>query len=168
MQIAIRHPEIVDKMILGSALAKRNGVPDWFWDFMKQAKLENMPEQLKTAYKQVATDTSGLQIMHDKDAKRMVNFKDIPDELIKSIKAPTLIIISDKDVITPEHAIELHRHIANSELAIIPGGHGEYIGEITTMKPDSKESDFVIPMIERFLDKKRSDGNKRIKETTNR
>ena len=122
LQIAIRHPEIVDKIVLGSALAKRNGVPEWFWDFMKQAKLENMPEQLITAYKQVAADTNGLQIMHDRDVKRMINFKDIPDEQIKSIKAPALIIIGDKDVITPEHAIELHRQITNSELAIIPGG----------------------------------------------
>lgn len=154
LQIAIRHPQIVDKIILGSTLAKRNGVPDWFWGFMKQAKLENMPEQLKTAYKQVAPDTSGLQIMHDKDAKRMVNFKDIPDEQIKSIKAPTLIIIADKDVITPEHAIELHRQIANAELAIIPGVHGEYIGEITTINPNTRESEFVAPMIQKFLDKK--------------
>ena len=30
LQIALRHPEIVHKMILGSALARRNGVPDWF------------------------------------------------------------------------------------------------------------------------------------------
>jgi len=154
LQIAIRHPEIVDKMILGSALAKRNGAPSWFWDFMKQAKLENMPEQLKVAYKKVAPDTNGLQIMHDRDAKRMVNFKDIPDAQLKSIKAPSLIIIGDKDVITPEHAIELHRQIANSELAIIPGGHGEYIGEITTIKPDFKESELVVPMIEKFLNKK--------------
>ncbi len=154
LQIAIRHPEIVHKIVLGSALAKRNGVPDWFWKFMEQAKLENMPEQLKMAYKQVAPDTSGLQIMHDRDAKRMVNFKDIPDEELKSIKAPVLIIIGDKDIITPEHAIELHRQIANSELAIIPGGHGEYIGEITTIKPNFKESELVIPMIEKFLDKK--------------
>lgn len=154
LQIAIRHPEITDKIVLGSALAKRNGVPDWFWDFMKQAKLENMPEQLKTAYKQVAPDTNGLQIMHDRDAKRMVDFKDISDEQIKSIKAPALIIIGDKDVITPEHALELHRQISNAELAIIPGGHGEYIGEITTLKPDTKESDFVVPMIEKFLDRK--------------
>lgn len=154
LQIAIRHPEIVGKMILGSALAKRNGVPDWFWGFMEQARLENMPEQLKEGYKKVAADTNGLQIMHDRDAKRMVNFKDIPDEQIKSIKAPTLIIIGDKDVITPEHAIELHRQIANSELAIIPGGHGEYIGEVTTIKPGFKESDLVLPMIEKFLDKK--------------
>ena len=153
LQIAIRHPEIVNKIVLGSALAKRSGVPEWFWGFMEQAKLENMPEQLKTAYKQVAPDTSGLQVMHDRDAKRMVNFKDIPNEQIKAIKAPTLIIIGDKDVITLEHTIELHKQIENSELAIIPGGHGEYIGEITTITPDTKESEFVVPMIEKFLNK---------------
>lgn len=154
LQIAIRHPELVNKMIAASALCKRNGVPSWFWGFMEQARLENMPEQLKEAYRQVAPDTTGLQAMHDKDAQRMINFKDIPDEKIKAIPAPTLIVIGDKDVITPEHAIEMNRLIANSQLAIIPGGHGEYIGEITTLNPDTKESDFIIPMIERFLDKK--------------
>lgn len=154
LQMAIRHPEIVHKMILGSALAKRNGVPDWFWGFMQKAKLENMPEQLKVGYKKVAADKNGLQLMHDRDAKRMINFKDIPDEQIKSIKVPTLIIIGDKDIITPEHAIEMHRQIANSELAIIPGGHGEYMGEITTITPSFKESDLVAPMIEKFLDRK--------------
>jgi pimeloyl-ACP methyl ester carboxylesterase len=154
IQIAIRHPGIVNKMILGSALAKRNGVPGWFWEFMSNAKLDNMPEQLKAGYKSVAPDPNGLQVMHDRDAKRMVNFKDIPDEQIKSIKARTLIIVGDKDVITPEHALELHRQIANSELAIIPGGHGQYIGEATTINPDFKESDLVVPMIEKFLDKK--------------
>ncbi|TAH40587.1 MAG: alpha/beta hydrolase [Bacteroidetes bacterium] len=156
LHIAIRHPEFVDKIILGSALAKRNGVPPWFWGFMENAKLENMPELLKLGYKKVAADTNGLQVMHDRDAKRMVNFKDIPDEQIKSITAPTLIVIGDKDVITPEHAIELHRQIANSELAIIPGGHGQYIGEVTTITPDFKESDLIVPMIEKFLDKKHS------------
>jgi pimeloyl-ACP methyl ester carboxylesterase len=160
LQIAIRHPELVDKIIAASALCKRNGVPSQFWGFMEQARLENMPEQLKEGYKKVASDTSGLQVMHDKDAKRMVDFKDISDEKIKSIKAPTLIIIGDKDVITPEHAIEMHRLIDNSELAIIPGGHGEYIGEITTLKPNYKESDFVaVPLIESFLEKRNDNDN---------
>lgn len=155
IQIAIRHPEIVNKIILASALSKRNGVPVQFWDFMKQAQLSNMPEQLKEAYLQVSPNPAGLQIMHDKDAKRMINFTDIPDEQIKSIKAPTLIIIADQDIIQPEHAIEMHRQITNSELAIIPGIHGEYIEEITTLKSGSKESRFVIPMIEDFLNKAR-------------
>lgn len=153
MQIAIRHPEIVNKIVLASALAKRNGVPDGFWSFMDHASLDNMPVQLKEAYNKVAPDPKGLQIMHDKDARRMVNFKDIPDDQVQSIKAPALIIIGDRDVITPEHAIQLHRLIANSELAILPGGHGEYIGEITTLKPDFEESDLIaVPIVEKFLD----------------
>lgn len=155
LQIAIRHPEIVDKIILGSALAKRNGVPEQFWRFMEQASLDNMPEKLKEAYNKVASNPSGLQVMHDRDVKRMVDFKDIPDEQIKSIQAQTLIIIGDKDVIKPEHAIELNRQIVNSELAIIPGGHGEYIGEVTTLTPDFKESSLAaLTLIENFLEKR--------------
>ena len=56
-------------------------------------------------------------------------------------------------MITPEHAIELHRLMANSELAIIPGGHGEYIGEITTLQPGFEENQLVVPMIKKFLNK---------------
>lgn len=153
LQIAIRHPEIVDKLILGSALCNRDGVAEQFWDFMKQAKLSNMPAELKDAYLKVSSNPKALQTMHDKDAERMINFKNIADEQIKSIKAPTFIIIGDKDVIKPEHAIQLHREIAGSKLAIIPGGHGEYIEEITTLKSGSKEAEFVIPMIEGFLNK---------------
>jgi pimeloyl-ACP methyl ester carboxylesterase len=152
LQIAIRHPEKVNKLILGSALAKRNGVPEWFWDFMKNASLENMPALLKVGYNKVAADTNGLQVMHDRDVKRMQHFTDIPDEQMKAVNAHTLIIIGDKDIITPEHALQLNRLIKNSSLAIIPGGHGDYIGEITTIGPDFKESDLIVPMIEKFLD----------------
>jgi pimeloyl-ACP methyl ester carboxylesterase len=155
LQIAIRHPELADKIILGSALAKRSGAPDWFWDFMKTASLQNMPPQLQMAYKKVAPDSNGLQVMHDRDAKRMVHFKDIPDEQLAAIKVPVLIINGDKDVITIEHAMELHKKIVNSELAIIPGAHGEYIGEVTTIKADFKESEMVVPMIEKFLNKRK-------------
>lgn len=154
LHIAIRHPEIVNKMVLGSALAKRNGVPDFFWGFMQQAQLANMPQPLKDAYMAVNPDSAGLQTMHDKDAARMLAFSDIPEEKLRAIKAPTLIIIGDKDVITPEHAQEMQRLIAGSELAIIPGGHGEYIGEITTLTEDFNERTLVVPLIEKFLDKK--------------
>jgi pimeloyl-ACP methyl ester carboxylesterase len=161
VQIAIRHPEIVDKIIVASAMCKRDGAPPQFWDFMNHARLDNMPQLLKEAYKQVAPDPNGLQNMHDKDVKRMVNFKDIPNEKLTAIKAQTLIIIGDKDVVTPEHAVEMHRLITNSELAIIPGGHGDYIGEITTLKPQYKNTDFEIPLIENFLESKQS-GEKKL------
>ncbi|AWL09693.1 Chloride peroxidase [Aquirufa nivalisilvae] len=153
LQVAIRHPNLVNKLILGSALAKRHGVPAWFWDFMSNAHLDNMPAALKEGYIQVASNPNNLQIMHDRDAKRMVHFIDIPDEQLIAIEAPTLIIIGDKDIISPEHALELHRLIANSELAIIPGGHGEYIGEVTTLNAEFKESELAVPLMEKFLNK---------------
>ncbi len=97
LHIAIRHPKVVNKIVLGSALSKRNGVPAQFWDYMKQAKLANMPQELKNSYKKVAADTANLQIMHDKDAKRMVVFKDIPDVQMKSITAPAFIISGERE-----------------------------------------------------------------------
>ncbi len=153
MQIAIRHPEIVNKIILGSALCKRDGVPAPFWGFMEHATMDNMPQELKTAYLKVNPDPAGLKRMHDKDASRMVHFKDIPDEQIKSITAPTLIIIGDKDLITPEHAVYMQRLIKNSELAIIPCGHGEYLGIKISPTSDGKEATYVVPMMEKFLNK---------------
>jgi len=151
MQIAIRHPEIVHKMILASPLAKRDGVPNGFWDFMNTASLDNMPEKLKEYYLKVNPSLEGLKNMHDKDAKRVVNFKDLSDKQIQSIEAPTLIIIGDQDVILPEHALELHKQIQNSNLAIIPGQHGEYIGEITTINPKDENHIVSLPIIEKFL-----------------
>ncbi len=154
MQIAIRHPDLTDKIIVGSPLCKRSGAFPQFWDFMKHATIDQMPQQYKDTYKQIAPDPAHLQTMHDRCVKRMVEFKDWSDEQIKSIKVPTLLIFADKDVATPEHAVELYRLIPDCELAIIPGGHGKYIGEITTLTDSTKDEEFVVPMIEEFLNKK--------------
>lgn len=114
LQVAIKHPNLVDKMILLSALAKRNNVLEWFWGFMAQAKLKNMHELIKIGNLKVASNKNDLKLMLDRDAKRIVHFKDIPDDQLKSIKAPDLIIIADQDISNPEHAIEMHKQIANS------------------------------------------------------
>ncbi|MCB0428975.1 MAG: alpha/beta hydrolase [Flavobacteriales bacterium] len=151
LQTGIRHPEVVNRIIAISPLCKRHGAHAWFWDFMPQAKLENMPQPLQDAYLEVAPDPNSLQVMHDRDAKRMVNFKDIPDALLQSIQAPTLILAGDNDVVTPEHAQEMERIIPNAKAVVIPGGHGACIGEITTLTADTKETDFAVEMMEDFL-----------------
>src|SRR6185436_18293307 len=43
MQIAIRHPELVNKLVPVSSFYKREGMMPGFWDGMQQATLENMP-----------------------------------------------------------------------------------------------------------------------------
>ena len=158
LQIAIRHPKLVDKIIICSALAKRSGAPAGFWEFMNQATIDQMPRQYKDAYLKVAPDSKGLQTMHDKCVKRMVEFKDISDEQIKTIKSPTLIVTGDTDVMTPEHAVEIHRLIPGSRLAIIPGGHGQYLGEITTTGAGEGNEACMISIINNFLDRGNSPG----------
>lgn len=152
LQIAIRHPEKVHKIIAASALTKRNGIPSQLWEFLNNASVDNMPEQLKEAHLRVSPDPETLKNMHDKDAGRMKAFKDIPDELLSSIQVPVLIMIGDKDIITHEHAVEMAKIIPNSRLAIIPGGHGDYLGQITDMKSGFEGIDLAVPVIEKFLD----------------
>ncbi len=43
LQIAIRHPDLVRKLIVASAMYKRDRLYPEFWDPMKHATLENMP-----------------------------------------------------------------------------------------------------------------------------
>ncbi|HKC37547.1 MAG TPA: alpha/beta hydrolase [Chitinophagaceae bacterium] len=153
MQIAIRHPAIVDKLVLAAAAYKRDGFLPGFFDGMQHATLINMPQALKDAFLKVNPDSNKLRIMFEKDRDRMIGFKDLTDDQVRSINSSALIIIGDADVITPEHAVEMYRLIPNCELAVIPGGHGKYIGEITTLSSDTKDIDFVIAITKEFLDK---------------
>jgi pimeloyl-ACP methyl ester carboxylesterase len=43
LQVAIRHPEVVRKLVVASALFNRAGADPAFWQFMDNARLENMP-----------------------------------------------------------------------------------------------------------------------------
>jgi len=152
MQLAIRHPDSVRKLVLASSFYKREGLYPWFWDFMKEPKIEMMPQVYKDAYLAINPgNMKGLQAMHDHDATRMVGFRSWKDEDIKSIKAPALVIIGDQDVVKPEHAVEMHRLINNSRLAILPGNHGSYMGEIMTLNPDPVALQFFVNQVSDFL-----------------
>ena len=41
---------------------------------------------------------------------------------MKSIKAPVLITLGDRDGVRLEHAVEMFRLIPNAQLAVFPGG----------------------------------------------
>lgn len=151
LQFAIRHLGMTNKIIVASAFYKKSGAPAWFWDMMSKPTFEGMPQPYKDEFLKINPDTNALHRMYERDVARMQSFPDISEEQMRSIKAPAFIIIGDKDVTTPEHAAEMHRLISNSRLAIIPGIHGEYIGEMT--KPqDSILIAATISLINKFLD----------------
>ncbi|MCH5716667.1 alpha/beta fold hydrolase [Niabella hibiscisoli] len=152
LQMAIRHPQLCYKIIAGSPLLKKNGTFPQFWEFMKQGTFEQMPQAYKDAFLAVTPDSAKLMTMYQKCANRMIHFKEFSDAEIQSIQAPVLLVNGDQDVATSEHIVAMSKLIPNCRLAIIPGGHGGYMGEITTLKPDYKNSDFIVPLVERFFE----------------
>jgi pimeloyl-ACP methyl ester carboxylesterase len=150
LEIAIRHPELVNRIIVASTMFNKSGAQPWFWDMMANATFEQMPQQLKDAYLQINPDTNALYAMYNRDVTRMRSFKDIKEEDIRSIKAPAFVIIGTEDVVRPEHAVEMYRLLPHGELAILPGAHGEFMGEITTPQDKSLIA-ATISMIEKFL-----------------
>jgi pimeloyl-ACP methyl ester carboxylesterase len=154
LQMAIRHPELVNKIIVASTFFKKDGAQPWLWKMMANPSFEGMPQQFKDAFLEVNPDTNALYRMYERDVARMQKFPEIKEDSIGLINAPTFIILGDKDVVTPEHAVEMHRLISNSRLAILPGGHGGYIGEITTPY-DSTLVAATVGIIEKFLNETR-------------
>jgi pimeloyl-ACP methyl ester carboxylesterase len=151
LQIAIRHPEIVNKIVVISASFKRDGFIPGFFENMPHATLDNMPGKLREDYLKVNPDRNGLQAMFGKDKERMINFEDIPEKEIRSIKFPALIVSGDRDVTTVDHAVLLNSLIGDSRLLIIPGTHGSFIGETCSVVEGSKTPEFTAAMIKEFL-----------------
>lgn len=151
LQIAMRHPHRVDRMVVASAFYKRSGMFPGFWNMMETSSVENMPAPLKDAYIKVARDKSKLIVMHDKDRDRMLRFKDWNDNDLKSITAPVLVVSGDKDIISPEHTVEMHRLIPNSRLMILPGNHGGYLGEICSSETGNNQTEVTANLIRSFL-----------------
>ncbi len=151
MQIAIRCPNLVRKLVLGSTFFKRDGLYLTFWESLNHSTLSDMPQQLKDAYTKVAPEPNDLSKMYEKDKKRMMEFVDWKAEDIQSINAPALIIVGDEDVVRPEHAVEMFRLFPHARLSILPGRHGTYIGEVASGIEHSKISELVVSIIEEFL-----------------
>ena len=152
LQVAVRHPQLVRKMVFASSITKRAGAQPQLWEFMKHADFSNMPQPLKDAFLRVNPDMEQLKTMHDKDLARMQGFKDVPDDAVRSVRAPTLIVLGDRDIVTPEHAVELTRLMSKARLLILPGGHGDYLGEAVMTQTPTRYPELTARLIEEFLD----------------
>lgn len=153
IEIALRHNNIVGKIILASAFYKRTAAVPQFWEGFNIATLNMMPKVLQDGYLKANPDEKGLLNMFNRDVQRMKNFKGWTDEQMKSITAKTLVINGNLDVGSLEHAIEMYRLLPNSELAILPGGHGTYLGSIESLPNGVWTMKYAADLILEFLEK---------------
>jgi pimeloyl-ACP methyl ester carboxylesterase len=152
LQLVLRHPARVRKLIFASAMTKRSGAPPQFWQFIQAATFADMPQPLKDAFLGLNPDPEKLRVMHDKDLERMQSFEDVSDAQVRSVQAPTLVLTGDRDVATLEHSVELTRLFPRAQLMILPGGHGDYLGELLATRPGDRYPELTAGLLASFLD----------------
>jgi len=153
IEIALRHPELVNKIIIASSFYKRSAASPQFWEGFDHVTLNDMPKVLIDEFLVVNNNAESLMNMFNKDVRRLKAFRGWSDEQMKSINSSTLVINGNKDVGSPEHAVEMYRIFPNCELAIFPGGHGDYLGAIERLRNGMWSKFNATYLIEDFLDK---------------
>ena len=153
IEIALRHPEIVNKIIFASTFYTREGVVPGFWDGFEGATLDMMPADLQAGYLKANNSKEGLLTMFNRDVKRMKSFKGWTANQLRSIEVPVLIINGTQDVGTVEHAVEMYRIFPDCELAIFPGGHGVYLGAVESLENGRWPAFNAVHLIDEFLER---------------
>ena len=124
LALAIRHPHLVGRVAInGSNFGKMEDAyePETFQQF-KNLPADFAPGVLKDPYDKIAPDPKQWPVLVAKVKKMGLEFKGFAHADMESIKAPVLIALGDRDVVRPEHAVEMFRLIPNAQLAVFPGG----------------------------------------------
>jgi pimeloyl-ACP methyl ester carboxylesterase len=151
LHIALTHPKLVKKLILGSVFYHPSGIHPGIFESFRNVTSADMPPQLKEAYLREAPDTSKLSSLTPKLMSRLLTFQGFDERAIRSINVPVLIFSGNNDVATMEHTLKLSRLLPKAQLVVLPGGHGTYIGEITAAKADSDLPSISVKLIDEFL-----------------
>lgn len=154
LQLAIRHPARVNKLIFASGAYDIEGWQPVFKEFIPLMTVD-MIVQMPFAedYKKLAANPDGFPEL----ARKLIQLEKEPmawESDVKNLKAPVLIISGDADVMTLEHSVAMFRLLGGgvmgdmgaplpaSRLAILPStSHTAVIGQ----------SDLLLTFIEPFL-----------------
>jgi pimeloyl-ACP methyl ester carboxylesterase len=155
LQIAIRHPDLVRKLVIAAA----NYHPEGYYPEVLKAIQELKPEDFadspwQEAYARVAPNPEAFPALLGRIKDLDLRFEGWPRAQIQAIEAPTMVIVADSDVVRPEHAVEMFRLLGGgvpadlvglprSELTVLPG---------TTHVTLVDRAAWLTPMVTEFLD----------------
>ncbi len=142
LQIAMRHPDLVHKLVVIGTTYNNQGLVPGLLLVFKTMKPEDIPEEFREAYERTAPDPKHWSMLVAKVMKLGLESKGWRPEEIQSIKAPVLVMIGDADIVRPEHAVQMFRLLPHAQLAVLPGSD-----HFLPMQ----RSDWAVPMIEAFL-----------------
>jgi pimeloyl-ACP methyl ester carboxylesterase len=147
IEVAVRHPEKVDQLIAASGGYSSEAYPEGFEEMIATMTPDMFAgTPFMTEYEALAPKPEDFPKLMDQLKTLDVNPFAIPEEQIKSIKAKTLLIFGDGDVISLEHATTLFKLMGGGvnadmvglppvRLAILPATpHTGFVGNTEILK----------------------------------
>ena len=110
LQLAIRHPEKVEKLVAASTAYDAEGWQPAFKDFIPQMTVEMFTEMpvLVEPHRKLSPNPDGFVEL----AEKLIQLEKEPMQWeadVKALKTPVLIITGDADAVTLEHSVALFR-----------------------------------------------------------
>ena len=109
LQLALRHPERVDHLVIASVSFNEAGNLPGFSEMMAGITPEMFAgSAMEAEFRRLAPDPDAFASVVNK-IKVMDRGQDWSAEAIRALPHPTFIIVGDHDIVRPEHAVELYR-----------------------------------------------------------
>ena len=110
LQLAIRHPSLVSKLVSMSATFRKDGwYPSVFEGIGGLSAEAFAGTPVEKAFKEHTPDAEAFDAYLEKMKVLNINDQHISDEQMRSISAKTMVIIGDADGVKPEHALAMFK-----------------------------------------------------------
>jgi pimeloyl-ACP methyl ester carboxylesterase len=139
LQIAVRHPALVRKLILTGATYK---VDPEMRATIATLTPQAMPPFIREAYERAAPDRRQWPTLFAKWKQMVLEFEGIPCSQMQLITSPTLVMSGDGGGDRPEDALEIFRLLPHAQLAVLPG---------TSHFTISEHPEWLLSMVSEFL-----------------
>jgi pimeloyl-ACP methyl ester carboxylesterase len=154
LKLARSHPELVRRVVAGSANLRAGLPPDelqarqrWSEQQLTEflAKFEQrLPPSFRTDYQAATPDGAGhWKVLLAKSYRLWLTPVVMDAADLAAVQAPVLVIAGDRDFASLEETAEIYRGLRNAQLLIVPGaGHGTFL----------ENAELVNLAIRQFLD----------------
>lgn len=110
LQLAIRHPSLVGKLVSMSATFRKDGwYPSVFEAIEGLTADAFVGTPVEHAFKKHTPDNEAFTRYLDKMKTLNIEDQDISDDQMRSISSPTMVIVGDADGVTLEHALAMFK-----------------------------------------------------------
>jgi pimeloyl-ACP methyl ester carboxylesterase len=124
LDMAIHHPERVTKLAVTGANARFEGYTTENQELARS--FDPLSQPVSDGYAQLSPDgAEHWPVVLGRLKTMWAAEPSFTNEELQRIRAPTLLVIGDRDIVTPEHAVEMFRTIPGAQLCVVPNaGHG--------------------------------------------